>query len=438
MEKIKDIAEAYIAKIADSVFLDNYDRIRGKSDKDYSKEAMEAQLNITHNESVRDIFFQMLDEIEGAVTASDVSTERVSFKEYYKDMPFVDISEDTITDIFGKGKAGDTYVTDIIIDNLRDCLASILGQRVVELYYYKQYHRWYDSELEEAFREIVTAVFTDSNNIVYCLSETKDINDFYEQMILEVCEYVYDKIYNNPYLEEKYKLDWNSLVSMIDDKSSIFKITEIEQRKRGGEFYFAKRYKYLAEHRMELMQYCSFEACYNDTFSSETVFSDYFKWTLTPLAGFSYNVLKDNEPFAGKFILKTMSDDFTSIAIKCKDIFGICFLSKESKPTGEICFASGEGFQIIADLNNFYLQLLIAKCGAEVTIINKIESITYRDKSYFDKYRCIGYRIAINTSDNSIDVKTQGKDLSEDPQAISAILTALKSKGGSRNNSNVR
>ncbi len=394
MDRILEIIETAYKEVSLNTYLHYFGLISDKVD-DKGDSADTANEVIKHKKYYDNdnMLLGMLDEIYMVTSETSPTDDRSSFAVFYNEVDrIVNFSSEEFLGIASECEFKTSHIKERIYEYILDST----WQRMTELYYYYIYHNWYDKELEEAFREVVheaikhddpIATHTYNTNMIFCVIANTEYyakQEYFDDVMAQIMSNTYRIIYKHPDLMDVYRLDYSVYERTIKTQTNcILKLDNVQKRK-SNTYNVPQRYLNHATNALFTLQFYSLSQCLKK-YKGEmplTTYSDFFKGTISPLAGYDYTALNEKYFFDDCFILKTAVDDLNDAIYKCKQIVR----------KGNIRNSNGEVIKkkltitfdemvAISKIYELYPQLLISKCGYSM------EKTDYISISEFKKIR---------------------------------------------------
>lgn len=357
------------------------------------KEKWVADLTLTNEcpliSEIQEEYLKLLDDIDKLVYGK--IDENNSYVSYYKGNELFQ-TDVNISDIIEKVKqssnSGD--MAESLKEEVRKRLLEKNGyRRIAQLYYYKKNHKWYEKEVEEAYREIVDSVIGKYDVATFAVVELTDeeIKDRTEKQVENVINETYINVYENKNLNREYVLPKEEFKKTCEDDifNYIYSNTVKEYNKEG--WYCFKKYAGIIKERIEKCQYYSLSTCFESYKSSisdckilsTSSYERFFKRTITAMAGFSYAEIAEEFTFGNHFVLKTITEDLND----CIDYISKKFdRLKYLVPEGDVIIKNADGetefekveitcitqlinsytdLHVLCKLMEVYLQIIIAR-----------------------------------------------------------------------------
>ncbi|MBP3854834.1 MAG: hypothetical protein IK990_04345 [Ruminiclostridium sp.] len=282
-------------------------------------------------DDVNSLFFIMLDEIIASIVDTkskyfdDERREllKVSCTEFYKNILVIEPERIKLTSII---KQADS-IHDIIEKVKKRLLAYAGYRRIAELCYYKVCHRRFNKQLEIAFRSVVGSIIKDEASAAAMLNKrlSNKICRTTSRIVKHEVDKIYDSIYNNSMLDDKYKPSKPSYILVLNNTPSFFSEDKKLQTNKPSKPTIddiITEYSHELEHEFQNEIFYSLDECFKEyrkkhcesSLNSSKSYKTYWKITVSPMAGYLYNdALKKKYKAHHKFILYTICDDLNSV-----------------------------------------------------------------------------------------------------------------------------
>ena len=303
MGQIKDIIDKGYREIADRLIS------RKKHKEHFDDSTAPNSDNLPHHVSGFDdcnhIFYTMLEDVG---KRAELEITHKSLFEFFGGHAFIDFgSIDTDGDVSTR------------------LLETVDYKRIASILYYAKHHKSYDKELEEAYQEVVSHTANNHDNIDVWFSNdaAEKIEVLTEAHVKAAADETYDKVYDNPELEEKYRLSREDFNNQLIN-SEIVNIVSSRRKTQSADISCQNYLKALFIALTD-EQFCSYADCLMDYYTpkygtgiaNDNVFSRYFQKTITPIAGYKFEEVKLFYPLERKFILNTLCSAYSDCVHFC-------------------------------------------------------------------------------------------------------------------------
>lgn len=330
-EHYKIIAENILiaAHLSNSITLTSK---QSKRLKQIANDAVTGHKSHKYVDNVNRQFFIMLDEIISSIVDSDskfFDDERrellkVSCTEFYKDIIVISPERIKLTGII---KQTDS-IRDIIEKVKKRLLAYAGYRRIAELCYYKVCHRRFDKRLEIAFRSVVGSIIKDEASATAMLNKrfSNNICRTTSRIVKHEVDKIYDSIYYNSMLDDKYKPSKYSYLLALGKIPFYFEeaVNTVENNDNSIRNVQDAIKPYTKEivGCIEDEVFLSLDDCFKEyrkkhsesNLDSTKSYKTYWRITVSPMAGYLYDdELKEKYSLHHKFIFYKLCDDLNDI-----------------------------------------------------------------------------------------------------------------------------
>jgi len=280
---------------------------------------------------VQEKYLELLDEIDRLVYGE--IDKKNSYVNYYKDNELFE-TDINISDIIEKVKKSSNRgdIVESLKEDVKKRLLEKNGyRRIAQLYYYKKNHKWYEEELEKAYREIVSHVIKRKRLIekIITVENDKRIREITQKVVYHQAEKEYESIYGNPQLPKEYKVRKSAYYSELNNQSALF-ICKVSDNYLENRF---QKYKNELSGIIETILFLSLEECYDEYkkeygavsnhVMNKSVFRRFFSLTLMGIAGFEFNSKNTlTYDLRGKFILKELCPLLSCLVQYYNELYG--------------------------------------------------------------------------------------------------------------------
>ena len=298
MGRIKDIIDNRYKEIAD--------RLRSrKNNKDYFNKAKARNSkkfphHISEFDDCNETFYILLKEVKEAAE--------------------MNIRHDKLFDFFNGHFFIDFNSIDLEGDIPAELLKVVDYKRIASILYYAEHHKRFVEELEEAYQEVINQIIDGISDVDvwYAGKSHKSINTLTQSCVKAAADKTYDVIYNNPELEEKYRLSKEDYYNQLTQSEIVYITSYINTTQLPS--LSPSAYETILISLMTDDNFYSYETCLQECYipkygtmdiANDTVFGRYFKNTISPIAGYKYEEVQQIYKVERKFILKTLGNDYS-------------------------------------------------------------------------------------------------------------------------------
>lgn len=324
MSKVNMIIEEFYEKAAKSILSDS---VNGLPEDTAQNKKIKLDVLVEKNYkhiNIQKEFLKMLDNID--IEVFGTVDESNSYVKYYKGYKLLDESID-VTEIIGKvikKNGGSITGKSVITEIKKELLEKNSYMRIAELYYYKKNDKWYEQEVEEAFREVVddTIGKRDKDTVMFSVNIEDVIKEKTQNHVDKLIDDIYEKVYLNENLKEKYRITIDEFKKRCEQTvfNYIYDNVAAKHPKPTNNSIFGK-YAVIINTRIRSNQYYTLPECYAEykmqietpIIKNKSSYERFYKCTVTALAGFNYAELADELEFKNHFILNTMVKELNII-----------------------------------------------------------------------------------------------------------------------------